>query len=188
MITAMPRRRSGRRSASMAAARSPRTPVGALGMVAIVRSISCSCIRPDSAGTRRTASPLAMIAPIRLPPPLLRNVIAAAAATARSRFSQPIGAEVQAGRHVDHQPGLQLAVGDHLPHVRVGGARGDRPVHPAHVVAGLIDPRLPRLRSRAGQQPEVVAVQHAVELAAHRQLQLAQRRRQRGVTDLPALQ
>ncbi len=90
MITAMPRRRSGRRSASMAAARSPRTPVGALGMVAMVRSISCSCMRPDSAGTRRTESPLAMIAPMRLPPPLLRNVIAAAAATARSRFSQPV--------------------------------------------------------------------------------------------------
>ena len=74
----------------MAADRSPRTPTGAFGMVAIVRSISCSCMRPDNAGTRRTESPLAMIAPIRLPPPLLRNVIAAAAATARSRFSQPV--------------------------------------------------------------------------------------------------
>ena len=60
---------------------------------------------------------------------------------------------------------LQLAVGDHLPHMRVGGARGHRPVHPAHVVAGLVDPRLPRLRSRARDQAEVVAVQHAVELA-----------------------
>jgi hypothetical protein len=98
------------------------------------------------------------------------------------------GAEVQAGRHVDHQPGLQLAVGDHLTHVRVVGARGDRPVHPAHIVAGLVDPRLPWLRAGAGQQAEVVTVQHPVELAAHCQLQLAQRRRQRGVTDLPALQ
>ena len=35
-------------------------------------------------------SPLAITAPSRLPPPLLRNAIAAAAATARSRFSQPV--------------------------------------------------------------------------------------------------
>ena len=90
MMTAIPRRRSGLRNASIAAERSPRTPVGAFGIVAMVRSISCSCIRPDSAGTRRTESPLAMIAPIRLPPPLLRKVIAAAAATARSRFSHPV--------------------------------------------------------------------------------------------------
>ncbi|CMH47340.1 Uncharacterised protein [Mycobacterium tuberculosis] len=41
MITAIPRRRSGRRSASMATARSPRTPAGACGMVAMVRNIVC---------------------------------------------------------------------------------------------------------------------------------------------------
>ena len=89
MITAMPRRRSGRRRASMAAARSPRTPAGALGVVAMARSSSCSCSRPESAGTRRTVSPFEMTAPSRLPPPLLRNAMEAAAATARSRFSQP---------------------------------------------------------------------------------------------------
>jgi hypothetical protein len=89
MTTAMPRRRSGLRSASMAAARSPRTPTGALGIVAMVRRISCSCNRPDSAGTRLVASPLVITAPSRFPPPLLRNATAAAAATARSRFSQP---------------------------------------------------------------------------------------------------
>jgi len=89
MITAMPRRRSGRRSASMAAPRSPRTPSGALGVVAMARNNSCSCRRPDSAGTRLVTSPLVMIAPSRLPPPLFRNAMDAAAATARSRFSQP---------------------------------------------------------------------------------------------------
>ncbi|CKU27289.1 Uncharacterised protein [Mycobacterium tuberculosis] len=40
------------------------------------------------AGTRVIAAPLAISAPSRLPPPLLRKVMAAAAATARSRFSQ----------------------------------------------------------------------------------------------------
>jgi hypothetical protein len=34
----------------------------------------------------------------------------------------------------------------------------------------------------------MVTVQHAVELAADRQLELAQRRRQRGVANLAALQ
>ena len=89
MMTAMPRRRSGRRNASMVAARSPRTPGGAWGVVAMARRSSCSCSRPDSAGTRRSVSPLEISAPIRLPPPLLRKVMAAAAATARSRFSHP---------------------------------------------------------------------------------------------------
>ena len=149
MITAMPRRRSGRRSASMAAARSPRTPIGAFGMVAMVRSIVCSCMRPDSAGTRRDR---VAVGDDRAEP------VAAAAVEVRDRrrgghrqvaLLAAGGAEVQAGRHVDHQPGLQLAVGDHLPHVRMGGARGHRPVHPADVVAGLVDPRLPRLGTRA---------------------------------------
>ena len=90
MITAMPRRRSGRRSASMAVARSPRTPTGALGVVAMVRNSVCSCWRPERAGTRVIVCPLAISAPSRLPPPLLRNVIAAAAATARSRFSHTV--------------------------------------------------------------------------------------------------
>jgi len=78
-----PRRRSGLRRASMATAKSPRTPTGALGMVAIVRSRVCSCWRPERAGTRVIFSPLAITAPSRFPPPLLRNVMAAAAATFR---------------------------------------------------------------------------------------------------------
>ena len=88
MITAIPRRRSGRRNASMATAKSPRTPTGALGIVAMVRNSVCSCWRPERAGTRIIFSPLAISAPSRFPPPLLRNVMAAAAATAKSRFSQ----------------------------------------------------------------------------------------------------
>ncbi len=119
MITAIPRRRSGRRSASIATARSPRTPTGALGhgrdgpQQRLLVHAGRTAPAPEL-----SFSPLAISAPSRFPPPLLRNVMAAAAATARSRFSQTGGAEVQAGRHVDHQPGLQFAVGDHLPDVR----------------------------------------------------------------------
>ena len=173
MITAMPRRRSGLRKASMATARSPRTPIGALGIVAMVRSMSCSCMRPDSAGTRSHR-----VAVGRSPRrsgcrrPLLRKVIAAAAATARSRFSQPV---VPKSRLADMSTTSQVSSSRSaidLADVRMGGARGDRPVHPAHVVTGLVEPRLPRLGSRAGQQAEMVTVQHAVELAAHRQLSL----------------
>src|ERR1700742_2303595 len=66
----------------------PAHPDWRLGMVAMVRSIVCSCCRPDRAGTRVIFSPLAISAPSRFPPPLLRKVMAAAAATAKSRFSQ----------------------------------------------------------------------------------------------------
>ena len=96
--------------------------------------------------------------------------------------------EVQAGRHVDHQPCLQLAVGDHLPDVRVGGACGHRPVHPPDVVAGLVKPRLARLAPGPGIRPRWSPCKHAVELAPDRQLQFAQRRRQLWVANLAALQ
>lgn len=57
------------------------------------------------------------------------------------------GTEIHAGRHVDHQPGLQLPIGDHLADMRMGGACRDRPVHPAHVVAGLVN------RDSPGSEP-----------------------------------
>ena len=111
---------------------------------------------------------------MRLPPRTVRWVIAAAAATRQVALEVVGGAEVEAGRQVDGEPGLQLAVGDGLADVRHRGAGGDRPVHPAHVVAGPVLPRLPRLGARPGQQAEVVALQQAVELAGDEQLQLAQ--------------
>src|SRR5205085_5950506 len=86
------------------------------------------------------------------------------------------------------QPRLQLAVGDHLPDVRMHGARGDGPVHPPDVVAGLVLARLSRLRARSRDQAEVVAVQDTVELALDRELELPQRRRQLRVIDLSALE
>ncbi len=55
--TASPRRRGGRRSCSMADARSPRWPTGARGVVASVRSRCCRCARPPRAGTRTMPLP-----------------------------------------------------------------------------------------------------------------------------------
>lgn len=96
------------------------------------------------------------------------------------------GAKIQAGRHVDHQPGFQFPVGDHLPDMRVSGASGDRPVHPADIVTGLVEARLPWLRTRPRYQAEVIAVQDTVELLLDGQLEGAQRRRQLRVVDVPA--
>ena len=85
------------------------------------------------------------------------------------------GAEVEAGRQVHHHPRLQLAVGHGLAHVRLGGAGGDRPVHAPHVVAGLVGAGLARLGARAGDEPEVVALQQPVQPDPHRQLERLER-------------
>jgi hypothetical protein len=69
------------------------------------------------------------------------------------------GADVQARRKVDDGPRLEFAVGDGLTYVRHGRACGHRPVHPAHVVAGVVEPRLGDLRARPRDEPEVVALQ-----------------------------
>ena len=84
------------------------------------------------------------------------------------------GAEVEAGRLVDQDPGLQLAIGDGLADVRLLGAGGDVPVDAAHVVAGLVRPGLAQLAAVAGDQAAVVALQQAVEPAVHGQLEPAQ--------------
>ena len=67
-------------------------------------------------------------------------------------------AERHRRRAVEQQPRGELAVGEVLPHVRRGGARGDVPVDVAHVVAGLVlaqvgevDPR--RRRTASGSRP-----------------------------------
>ena len=84
------------------------------------------------------------------------------------------GAEVEAGRQVDHRPRLQLAVGDRLAHVRHLGARGDRPVHPPDVVARVVRARVAGLRAGARHQPEVVALQQPVQPPADGELEPAQ--------------
>ena len=84
------------------------------------------------------------------------------------------GAEVEAGGAVDHQPGLQLPVGDGGPHVGDAGAGGEVPVHAADVVARGVDPAVGRLGAPAGHEALVVALEEPVELAGDGQLQLAQ--------------
>ena len=66
----------------------------------------------------------------------------------------------------------------------MGGSSGHRPVHPADVVAGLVHPGLPGLRTGSGDQPEVIALQNAVELALDGELQGPQRSRELRVADL----
>jgi len=66
---------------------------------------------------------------------------------------------------------IQFPVGDGLPDVRQGGARGDRPVHPAHVVARAVLPGLAGLGARARQQAHVIALQEAVEFPGDEQLE-----------------
>ena len=174
--TASPRRRGGRRSASTAAARSPRVPTGARGVRATRRSMPRACSTPPRAGIRTVCSPGADHHPDPVAAP--RRQVRDGRQRGDGEVALLAGgrAEVQAGRQVHDHPGLQLPVRHRLPHVRQGRAGGDGPVHPAHVVAGLVDPRLPRLAARPGHQPEVVALQQPVEPAAHGQLQRPQRR------------
>jgi hypothetical protein len=82
--------------------------------------------------------------------------------------------QIQARGQVGGESCLKLAVRDGLAHVRNGGTRGDRPVHPPHVVTGPVLARLTGLRARPRQQPDVVALQQAVELARDEQLELRQ--------------
>ncbi len=86
--TARPRRRGGRDSRPMAPARSVGSPGAALGVRMTWCISACAPTRPPRAGIRTTRSPLTTTAPTLLPPRTVRWVIAARAATARSRFSQ----------------------------------------------------------------------------------------------------
>ena len=148
ITTASPRRRGGRRSCSSAAARSPRCRSAARG-VAATRAQQVRGRAPGrrGPGSASVCSPVATTAPIRLPPPRgqVRDRGQPRRRT-RSRFSQPAVPKSRLARQVDHHPGLQLAVGDGLPDVRLGGAGGDRPVHPPDVVAGVVRPAPPPAR------------------------------------------
>ena len=134
-------------------------------MVAMVRSSVCSCWRPDRAGTRVVVAPLAISAPIRLPPPLLRNVIAAEAATARSRFSQPT---VPKSRLADMSTTIQVSSSRSAIICRTCGwvvravtAQSIRRTSSP----GWYSRDSPGSEPGPGIRPEVVAVQHTVELA-----------------------
>ena len=123
-------------------------------------------VRPTRGGTMRVVASSKIRRPMRLPDLAPSRPKAAAAASARSRFSQRGGAEVEAGGAVDDEPGLELAVGDGVAHVRVVGAGGEVPVDAADVVAGLVQAAVAGLGAGAGDETLVVAVEQAVELAA----------------------
>jgi hypothetical protein len=86
------------------------------------------------------------------------------------------GAEVDRGRHVDQEPGGQLAVLVELAHVRHLQPGGDVPVDVAHVVVVLVLAQVGEIEPGAAEQRPVVAVQRAVEPLQHGPLEPAQHR------------
>ena len=81
------------------------------------------------------------------------------------------GSERVARRRVEHQPQLELVVGDRVAHVGVVGAGRDGPVDVARVVAGHVRPCFAALGAVTGEQPGMVAGQQPVEAADDGQLQ-----------------
>ena len=71
--------------------------------------------------------------------------------------------EVEPGRAVDEQPGLQLPLGDRLADVGLGKSGGDVPVDATDVVTGGVAAGLAQFGSVTGDQPSMVAVEEAVE-------------------------
>ena len=153
ITTARPRRRGGRRSCSSATARSPRVPTGARGVRGEPRSSMPRRARsPPRAGTRRSA---------RAGGDHRADPVAAAAgqvgdgrgaATTRSRFSQPV---VPKSRQADRSTPARSPAPGRPPSAACAAGRpgGDRPVHPAHVVAGLVEPGLPGSVPGPGTSP-----------------------------------
>ena len=90
------------------------------------------------------------------------------------------GAEVQAGRAISHDPGLELAVG--LGGAHIGGKRPGRqaPVDAPGIVAGLIGLGAGGFGAWSGDEAQVLAAQYAVETAGHIEFQPAQHRRLAG--------
>ena len=164
-------------------------PLGALGTCATLRSSPRAYARPPRAGKRTSCSPVddERADPVAAAPREVRD--GGERGDGEVALLARGGAEVEAGREVDEHPRLQLAVGDGLAHVRLGGAGGDRPVDAPHVVAGLVGAGLAGLGARAGDEPEVVALQQPVQPDPHRQLERLERglqpslpqRRRRGV-------
>ena len=84
-------------------------------------------------------------------------------------------AEAHRLRGVEHEPGGERALGDVQPHVRLVHARGRVPVDQAHVVARLVRPHLRELHRDAQGGSAVVAREQALDAAANRQIERAQR-------------
>ncbi len=83
-------------------------------------------------------------------------------------------AERHRGRDVEHEPRRQDPLGEIDAHVRDAGSGGHVPVHPAHVVAGLVGTDLGQLAACPEPAGAVVAGEHALDPAADRQVERAQ--------------
>ena len=108
---------------------------------------------------------------MRLPPRLASRANAPAARPRQLVLGRSAGSERVARRRVEHQPQLELVVGDRVADVGVVGAGRDGPVDVARVVAGHVRPGLAALGAVTGEQPGMVAGQQPVEAADGRQLQ-----------------
>ena len=86
------------------------------------------------------------------------------------------GAEAHRGRHVEQQPRRQGALGHVDANVWLARARGDRPVHLAHVVPQLVGPHLCDLGAVPERRGAVLARHEAVDAPADGQVQPAQDR------------
>ena len=93
------------------------------------------------------------------------------------RLASLAGAERHRRRRVEDEPRDEDALGELDANVRLAGACGHVPLDPAHVVSGLVRPNLPELAADSGERRAVVAREQAVDPAADRQLERAQRRR-----------
>ncbi len=140
-----------------------RTPAGPAAWSQWCATSCADVWRPVRSGTPEViAAPLAISAPTGLPPPLLRKVMAAAAATAGHVSRSEPGAKIQAGRHVRPPARFQFPVGDHPPDMRVSGAAVT-----ARSIGGhrhrVVEARLPGSEPGPGIRPKVIAVR-TVEL------------------------
>ena len=89
-------------------------------------------------------------------------------------------AEAHRRRAVEHEPRRQRPLRDVQAHVRLVHARGRVPVDQAHVVARLVGPHLRELHRDAERRRAVLAREQALDPAAHRQIEGAQRHLRHG--------
>ena len=91
-------------------------------------------------------------------------------------LGEAVGAEVDARREVDQEPGRELAVFGELAHVGLLQPGGDVPVDVADVVVMLVLAQVGQVEAGAAHQGAVVALEQAVEAAQHRPFEALEQR------------
>ena len=178
-----PRRRrpahaGGPRPPSRAKAETNEVGAGARGSCSS-RSAPSSPSRPGPALARRqelaARSPNATT-PSRLPRRVATCASASATPSATSALRRSAVPNCIEARRVEHDPGRQHALREMDAYVRYARARGDVPVDPPHVVAGLVRAHLSELGAHAEPRRAVVAGEQAFDPAPDRQVERAQQR------------